>query len=171
MSLFRSTLRVLHQNNFMKDLLVPRSIVFGEREGERISFRGVDIVFKSPVEAGDGWTVLDYTLPAKQFGAPLHYHRELIESFYVLSGKLWFRLGDQEIEAGPGAFLLVAPGTLHSFANRTETSVRFLAHASSAAHKTFLCELFQMAQSQPIWPPKDPGQIIRLGERYDTVYV
>ena len=155
----------------MPDLLVPPSIVFAEGEGERISFRGVDIVFKSPLEAGDGWTVLDYTLPARQFGAPLHYHRELVESFYVLSGTLWFRLGDQKIEAGPGSFVLVTPGTLHSFANRTDSPVRFLAHASNAEHKRFLCELFRMAQSESVWPPKDPSHFVRLGERYDTVYV
>lgn len=147
------------------------AVVLGPEQGERLSYRGVEIVFKSPAGSAEGWTVLDYTMAPRQFGAPLHYHRELIESFYVLSGKLWLRAGDQEIDGGPGTFVLVPPGVLHSFANRTDEPARFLCHASNRNHKTFLTQLFHLATTLPSWPPSDPGEIIRLGERYDTVYV
>jgi hypothetical protein len=63
------------------------------------------------------------------------------------------------------------PGTPHSFANRTGQPVRFLAHASHASHKAFLCELFEMAQEEPAWPPVDPRPYLALGERYDSVYL
>ncbi len=140
-------------------------------QGERISFGGVEITFKSPVGEQEGWTVLDYVLPARQFGAVLHYHRVLIESFYVLEGEIWFRIGDEEITLGAGGFALVPPGIPHSFANHTDAPARMLAHASSADHKRFLCELFELIQDEPEWPPKDPGKIIELGNRFDTVYL
>jgi mannose-6-phosphate isomerase-like protein (cupin superfamily) len=147
------------------------AVALREGEGERISLRGVEIIFKSPTAAEDGWTVLDYRLPARQFGAVLHYHNCLVESFYVLEGEFWFRIGDEEITLGPGGFALVPPGTPHSFANHTDSPARMLAHASSADHKRFLCELLALIEKEPVWPPKDPQTITELGKRYDTVYL
>lgn len=149
----------------------PQSIFLGAGEGERISFNGVEIVFKSPLGETDGWTVLEYTLPAHQFGAVLHYHRELTESFYILEGHLSFRLDDQELNAGPGSFVLVPPGTHHAFANLTDGPVRFIMYASSPDHKRFLINLFDIIRTSDIWPPCDPTAIKRLGLRYDTIYV
>jgi uncharacterized cupin superfamily protein len=110
-------------------------------------------------------------MPAKQFGAPLHYHNRLIETFYVLSGELWLRLGDQELTLKPGSFALAAPGALHSFANKSDAPVRFLAHASHPDHKKFLCELLKIAEQEPVWPPADSTKVKELGARYDTVYL
>ena len=135
-----------------------------------ITFQGAEVDFKSPRNSTDEWTVVDYTLPAHRFGAPLHYHEDLVESFYVLSGELWIRVGDEERNAGPGDFVLVNPMTLHSFANRTDQPVHFLAHASSPEHKTFLCKLFEMANAEGEWPPRDPKPFVDLGKQYDTIY-
>jgi quercetin dioxygenase-like cupin family protein len=155
----------------MTELCALPSIALAEGEGERISVQGVEIIFKSPKDKEEGWTVLDYKLPARQFGAPLHYHEKLIESFYILSGEVWFRLGDEELTVGPGGFVLANPGTPHSFANRTDAPAHILAHASHSDHKNFLCELFQMIKAEPVWPPKDPRAIVELGKRYDTIYL
>ena len=141
-------------------------------EGERLELAGFELVFKSPVPGSpEGWMAADCTLPARQMGAPLHYHRKLTESFYVISGELWIRVGDQEAIAGPGSYAFVPPGTPHSFANRSDAPVRFLGHASNVAHKDFLCELFAMIRNAPVWPPSDPSAMIALGERYDSVYL
>jgi mannose-6-phosphate isomerase-like protein (cupin superfamily) len=154
----------------MSVLTSPQPLVLSSEEGERISIPGTGIVFKSPSAEGEEWTVLHYTLGPNQFGAPLHYHRELIETFFILSGELWMRVGDQEVNAGPGHFVLVNPGTLHSFANRTDQPVKLLAHASRASHKAFLMELFDMVRTSPSWPPSDPTKLIELGARYDSYF-
>jgi mannose-6-phosphate isomerase-like protein (cupin superfamily) len=155
----------------MSTAFAQSPIALQDGQGERISFEGVDITFKSPAAAEDGWTVLDYRLPARQFGAVLHHHNVLIESFYVLEGEIWFRIGDGEITLGPGGFALVPSGVPHSFANHTDAPSRMLAHASSADHKRFLCELFALIEKEPVWPPKDPQAIVELGKRYDTIYL
>lgn len=155
----------------MSNLTLSQYIAMPAGEGERISFNGLDIVFKSTARQENGWTVLEYTLPARQFGAPYHYHKELTESFYIVEGEAWFRLGDEEYNLGAGSFVLVPPGTLHAFANRSDRPVRFLAHASNGSHKAFLKELFAMVLTEPVWPPSDPSKIIALGRRYDTEYV
>jgi mannose-6-phosphate isomerase-like protein (cupin superfamily) len=155
----------------MSIALAQPPIALGDGEGERISFGGVEITFKSPQGQEDGWTVLDYRLPARQFGAVLHYHQALIESFYILEGEIWFRIGDTETTLGPGGFAFVPAGTAHSFANHSDSPARMLAHASSADHKRFLCELFALIEKEPVWPPQDPAKIVELGKRYDTYYL
>jgi mannose-6-phosphate isomerase-like protein (cupin superfamily) len=156
----------------MSTAVVAQSpVALRDSEGERISFGGVEITFKNPPGDEGGWTVLDYRLPAGQFGAVLHYHEVLVESFYILEGEIWFRVGDQEITLGRGGFALVPPGVAHSFANKTDAPARMVAHASSADHKRFLRELFALIEREPVWPPKDPGKMIELGKRYDTIYL
>jgi quercetin dioxygenase-like cupin family protein len=42
-----------------------------------------------------------------------HVHQHTEESFYVLDGAFTFTLGADEVEAGPGSFILVPRGTRH----------------------------------------------------------
>lgn len=149
--------------------ITPVALAAGE--GERISLLGAEMIFKSPLGSEDGWVALDYTLPAKHFGAPLHYHKNITESFYVVSGEVWFRVGDKEITLQPGGFALVPPGTPHAFSNRSDAPARLFAHASSARQKRFLEELFSMVEAEQSWPPQDRSALVELGRRYDTVYL
>jgi mannose-6-phosphate isomerase-like protein (cupin superfamily) len=156
----------------MPALEITPVVVLPGAQGERIVFRGAEMIFKSPLGGAQaGWTAVDYTLPAGQIGAPLHYHRELTESFYVISGELWMRVGDRELTAGTGSYFLVPPGTPHSFANRSKAPARLLGHASSARHKEFLCELFLLAEAENTWPLRDRAKFVELGNRYDSYYL
>jgi mannose-6-phosphate isomerase-like protein (cupin superfamily) len=38
-----------------------------------------------------------------------HVHQHTEESFYVLDGAFTFTLGTEEVQAGPGSFIVVAP--------------------------------------------------------------
>jgi quercetin dioxygenase-like cupin family protein len=40
-------------------------------------------------------------------------HQRTEESFYVLDGAFTFTLGAEDVEAGPGSFIRVPPGTRH----------------------------------------------------------
>ncbi len=42
-----------------------------------------------------------------------HVHRGMEESFFVLDGEFTFAAGQQNIPAGPGAYILVPRGTRH----------------------------------------------------------
>jgi hypothetical protein len=54
----------------------------------------------------------------EQAGGPApHFHRSISESFFVLSGIVTLFDGAKEHEAGPGDFLLVPKGGVHSFRN------------------------------------------------------
>jgi len=54
-----------------------------------------------------------------------HIHRETQESFFILDGEFAFTVGEQEIPAGPGAYILVPHGTRHEITAGAEGG-RFL---------------------------------------------
>ena len=58
--------------------------------------------------------------------AGLHLHRLDDEAWYVLSGRLGFRVGVEEREVGAGESILVARGTPHSYWNAIAQPTRYL---------------------------------------------
>ena len=55
-----------------------------------------------------------------------HVHDAEDDAFYILEGELTFNLGDEDVVAPPGTFVLVPPGVQHGFTNHTEEPVRIL---------------------------------------------
>ena len=47
-----------------------------------------------------------------------HIHHAMEESFYVLDGQYVFTVGEQEIPAGPGSYVLVPRGSRHAISRR-----------------------------------------------------
>jgi mannose-6-phosphate isomerase-like protein (cupin superfamily) len=58
--------------------------------------------------------------------APLHLHRSEDEAWYVLEGRLGFRVGDEEVEAGSGGAVLVPARVAHSYWNAGPDRARYL---------------------------------------------
>ena len=56
----------------------------------------------------------------------VHVHDDEDDAFYILSGELTFMLGDEEVRAPAGTFVLVPPGVEHGFRNDTSEPVRIL---------------------------------------------
>jgi mannose-6-phosphate isomerase-like protein (cupin superfamily) len=48
-------------------------------------------------------------------GAPLHVHADLDDSFYLVSGRLAMRCGEQAFAVGPGDFVALPHGVPHTF--------------------------------------------------------
>ena len=55
-----------------------------------------------------------------------HVHADEDDSFYILDGEIVFVLGDDEVKAPAGTFVLVPPGVEHGFRNDTAETVRIL---------------------------------------------
>ena len=67
-----------------------------------------------------GWSSADRPI------APLHVHHSDDEAWYVLEGRLGFRLGDRTVEAGPGSAALAPRGVAHTFWNASDSATRYL---------------------------------------------
>jgi len=58
--------------------------------------------------------------------APPHVHHEDDEVWYVLSGRLAFRLGDDQVEAAAGEAVCARRGVVHTFWNPGDDPARYL---------------------------------------------
>ena len=58
--------------------------------------------------------------------APLHRHLAEEEAWIVLEGRLGFRVGADEFEAGPGEAVLAPRGAAHTYWNATREPARYL---------------------------------------------
>jgi quercetin dioxygenase-like cupin family protein len=72
-------------------------------------------------------------------GPPLHVHPTLDATFYVLSGKLAFRVGDSVFMALEGASVSAPRGTPHTYANQSAEAARVVITCTpvdGSAHRT-----------------------------------
>jgi mannose-6-phosphate isomerase-like protein (cupin superfamily) len=79
---------------------------------------------------GPGFVLAEWTDRGVSSGerpiAPLHVHHRDDEAWYVLKGRMGFRLGDEVVEVGPGSAVRAAPGVAHTFWNAGEGEARYL---------------------------------------------
>ena len=66
------------------------------------------------------------TMAAGRTGPEPHVHADEDDAFLVLDDEMTFLLGDEELAAPAGTFVLVPPGVEHTFANRSAHPVRML---------------------------------------------
>jgi quercetin dioxygenase-like cupin family protein len=64
---------------------------------------------------GRAFTLAEFTGDEGSWSVP-HVHRAMEESFFVLDGEFTFGVGDDEVTAGPGSYLLVPRETRHVLA-------------------------------------------------------
>jgi mannose-6-phosphate isomerase-like protein (cupin superfamily) len=77
--------------------------------------------------SGDAFVIVHWTAEVgDHWIAPLHVHHEDDEAWYVLRGTLGFRVGDKEIEAGPGSAVIARRGTPHAYRNAGHEDAEYL---------------------------------------------
>jgi mannose-6-phosphate isomerase-like protein (cupin superfamily) len=96
-------------------------------------------------------------------GPPPHIHQHEDETFYVLDGSPTFRLGDDEVVAGPGDFVNVPKGVVHGFRNASDQPLRMILTFTPAGMERFFEETLERAYdlSQAC-----PDNVAEVGARY-----
>jgi mannose-6-phosphate isomerase-like protein (cupin superfamily) len=90
--------------------------------------------------------------------APLHVHHEDDEAWYVLEGRLGFRLGDEERIVGTGEGIVAPRGIPHSFWNAHGAPTRYLLVVTPRIHR--LLEAIHAAER---------GELDRVFEEHASV--
>jgi quercetin dioxygenase-like cupin family protein len=112
--------------------------------GRHVWFLGNRMTIKHGLGPDDGMSLIDGELQPGH-APPVHVHQHEDELFYVLSGSVHFRCGDEEFDAGSGDSVYVPRGTRHAFkvgANGARTIMistspllaRFMAAGGRSAH-------------------------------------
>lgn len=108
-------------------------------------------------------SVLEHPLAPRALGSPIHTHRDEDEYSVVLEGVVGAQIGEQVIEARPGAVLVKPRGVPHAFWNPTGQPARLLEIISPAGFEQYFTGLADIL-SGPGAP--DRGQLAALADRY-----
>jgi quercetin dioxygenase-like cupin family protein len=76
--------------------------------------------------ARDEIVVFEFEMAPEKDGAGPHFHKQHVDSFYVLDGELELTVAGEVVSARAGDLVHVEPETVHSFRNASRERVRFL---------------------------------------------
>lgn len=136
---------------------------------DRFTLLGVTVdVLATGDETGGSWGLVDYMAPANFRGPGAHYHKQLTETFYVISGRLMFDLSGKMQELTVGDLVIVPPKEVHAFSNPFDEGARLLIHFSPAGFERYFAELAALVAGSSGWPLSDPTPLDKLASKYDT---
>ncbi len=104
--------------------------------------------------------------------APLHRHKDDVESFYVVEGEVSFFLGDEPgVRAGAGSFVHVPAGAVHGFRVESETA-RYLI-LTTARHGEFYRAITLPSRPGGLAPTEsiEGSQIGKAAKQYGIEFV
>jgi mannose-6-phosphate isomerase-like protein (cupin superfamily) len=93
----------------------PSGMFVPSAGGERISFMGMDLVWKITSAMSRGAYVAFVQVAPPGTGVPMHVHHNEEESAFVIEGSVVLRLGDETFELGRGDMVNLPRGTPHGF--------------------------------------------------------
>ena len=110
--------------------------------------------------------ITDNVVPPGFPGPVRHRHAQMTDIFYVLEGEMAFELEGEWRVLGPGSFVLVPPGVVHTFANHGSVPARFLNIYQPSGNEQYLKEAVKrMVEGQP-WSPVEMAEV---ASHYDFV--
>jgi quercetin dioxygenase-like cupin family protein len=149
---------------------VQGGVNLGSGEGQSFWLLNDRHTFKATADdTGGAFTVAELTA-ASEISPPPHVHRHNDECFYVLEGRFEFTLAGQAFSAGPGGFVLLPKGIVHS--HRADGGpARALVIQSPAGVERFIEAAGQPAtdRSTPPPPPSLPDfqRIVAVARAHD----
>jgi mannose-6-phosphate isomerase-like protein (cupin superfamily) len=139
---------------------VPRIVVKPD-EGRSVSLGGMGVVFKiSGADTKGAFAVVEHPIESGRLVLP-HVHLHEDEYSHVLQGTIGARVGDHEIVAGPGSYLIKPRGLMHTFWNPGPGPARLLEVIAPAGFEKYFIELAEAG---------DPGRRQELAAKYGVIY-
>ncbi|HET7571676.1 MAG TPA: cupin domain-containing protein [Gaiellaceae bacterium] len=138
--------------------------ILGPDAGESVNLLALGVRFMvEGASTGAAFALVEHPLPPRALGAPVHTHANEDEYSYVLEGRLGIQLGDDVLEAGPGALVFKPRGVPHAFWNAGDEPLRILEIVSPAGFEQYFRE---MAAALAAHGPGSP-ETLAIAERYE----
>jgi quercetin dioxygenase-like cupin family protein len=139
-------------------------------EGKSVWLGGVGVDFKILGEQTRGLlAVVEHPMEPGRL-VPPHVHYDTDEYSYVLQGEVGARVGDQELSAGAGTYLLKPRNVPHTIWNAGPKPARVIEMISPAGFERFFEELAEIFAAAGTDPP-DEQRLGALGARYNLSFV
>jgi quercetin dioxygenase-like cupin family protein len=139
---------------------MPR-IVVSPGEGRSVSLGGMGVIFKvGGTDTGGAFAVVEHPIEPGRLVLP-HVHLHEDEYSYVLEGTIGARVGDREITATPGSYVIKPRGLMHTFWNAGHRPARLLEVIAPAGFETYFVELADAG---------DPRRRAELAAKYGVTY-
>jgi len=130
-------------------------VVQAHEEAATRAVLGGAITVRLRAEQTDGRLgLVEQVVPGGYPGPAMHVHPDFDETFYVVEGKLGFRVGDHAYEAGPGTVAFMPRGTPHTFANPRQKPARSLVLVTPGGFEAYFEELIELIWQAGGLPPE-----------------
>jgi len=138
-----------------------QKLVVKPGEGRSVWLGGMGVVFKlSGAETGGAFAVVEHPIEPGRLILP-HVHEHEDEYSYVLEGTIGARVGDHEVVAGQGSYVIKPRGLMHSFWNAGPGPARLLEVIAPAGFEKYFAELAEA---------EDPDRRQELAAKYGVTY-
>jgi mannose-6-phosphate isomerase-like protein (cupin superfamily) len=112
-----------------------RAVVVRTGEGRRVG----NVEFFCLSEHSPRFNLAMIEIQPGRDGPEAHVHHAEDDSFFILEGELTFVVEGEEVPAPAGTFVLVPPGTEHTFTNRGDVPVKMVnVHAPAGFDRRLL---------------------------------
>jgi mannose-6-phosphate isomerase-like protein (cupin superfamily) len=121
-------------------------------QGERADFPRLATRYLIAGEhTGGRFALIEHTIPPRALAAPVHVHEHEDEYSFVLQGRMGARVGDEEIEAGPGDLVVKPRAVPHAFWNPGDEETRLLELISPAGFERYFADMAPLltAEGEP----------------------
>jgi quercetin dioxygenase-like cupin family protein len=161
-------------NVSMSHVSAQRIAALSPEAGEaRWWFGGLAVIKLTSAQTEGRFSLIEVLQPPK-LEVPLHIHSREDELFYLLEGKIAYRIGASEFEASAGHTIFAPRNIPHGFRGLSSEPARYLIVYSPAGFEEFVRESSQPAPSLTLPPnpnaPVDAAIRERMGTLLATKY-
>jgi quercetin dioxygenase-like cupin family protein len=136
-------------------------VVVEAGDGQTLDLGGMGVVYKiTGSDTGGAFAIVEHPIEPGRLVLP-HVHLHEDEYSYVLEGTIGARVGDQEVIAEPGSYLIKPRGLMHAFWNVGPSPARLLEVISPAGFESYFAELARAG---------DPRMRDKLAAKYGVSY-
>lgn len=145
-------------------VLGPQAVVHQAGEGEANHAFLTRRFRLGPEDTGGTFALWEEEIP-EGVGPPLHVHHDAQELFVVLEGRVRFRCSGRDVEAGPGASVLIPQHAEHTFKGLGPGTSRVLVQLIPGRGIGFFRE------AEGLDPETQMDRILEIAREYELEFV
>lgn len=142
----------------------PPSGISSDSPGERRTQLGVTTVIKTTTQESQGaFGLVELTLSPYFGNMAAHWHRETMETIYVLAGTVAFTIDDVTFTGTGGRVVIIPPRTIHQVWNPTVSPAMLLHFYTPGGFESYFAEVVTACNAGQI----DANQLNAIAAKYD----